>query len=251
MLGDFVDLSSEVLETPTFQGWLSHLSRSHQRFCHIVCLTLPSRLRRPSSTEIWSNAPSSRPVYRDANIADVCSSRLRWTSFLKHVPPPTAAWAHTVESYCCPVGSDGRVSEPTTLLIRRLLLLDPRQRITADQVLERYFSRHNSLLRLMHSLYVAPRDAAADDQVVPQLAPAAPARRTPHLHPPGASLENKVNQLQLMESKLFTVSERESDAEEEPDTGEEPAPAANPLLALSRHGVLEHIDGVLQRAERL
>ena len=138
------------------------------------------------------------------------------------------------------VSSDGRVSEPTTLLIRRLLLLDPRQRITADQVVEHYFGRHTNLLRMMHSMYPAPRELASDDQVVPQLAspPAAEQRRPPT--PAASSLETNVNQLQLMESKLFTVGA------ERPPTPTEPA-AANPLMALSRHDVIEHIDRVLER----
>ena len=132
------------------------------------------------------------------------------------------------------------------MLIRRLLLLDPRQRITADQVTEHYFGRHTNLLRLMHSMYPAPRELACDDQVVPQLAPSPPAgeqRRppTPASAAPGSSLETKVNQLQLMESKLFTVGA------ERPPTPSEPAAATNPLMALSRHDVIEHIDRVLQR----
>lgn len=137
------------------------------------------------------------------------------------------------------IPDDGRVSEPTTMLIRRLLLLDPRQRITADQVTERYFGRHNNLLRLMHRLYLAPRDTSNDDQVVPQLAEeAADERRPPPPVAPGSSLETKVNQLQLMESKLFLVGEEAARAE-----------PANPLLALSRHGVVEHIDRVLRRQQ--
>lgn len=129
------------------------------------------------------------------------------------------------------------------MLIRRLLLLDPRQRITADQVTEHYFGRHTNLLRLMHSMYPPPRDAAADDQVVPQLAAPAADDRRPPTPAPGSSLETKVNQLQLMESKLFTVGP-ERPPPERPDAAEAPA---NPLMALSRHGVIEHIDRVLQR----
>ncbi|KAF0298939.1 Serine/threonine-protein kinase 40 [Amphibalanus amphitrite] len=141
------------------------------------------------------------------------------------------------------IPDDGRVSEPTTMLIRRLLLLDPRQRITADQVTEHYFGRHTNLLRMMHSMYPAPRELASDDQVVPQLAspPAAEQRRPPTpVAAAASSLETNVNQLQLMESKLFTVGA------ERPPTPTEPAPA-NPLMALSRHDVIEHIDRVLQR----
>ena len=127
------------------------------------------------------------------------------------------------------------------MLIRRLLLLDPRQRITADQVTEHYFGRHTNLLRLMHSMYPAPRDAGCDDQVVPQLAPAPAAEpRRPPTPAPGSSLETKVNQLQLMESKLFTVGA------ERPPTPTEPA--GGPMVAgLTRHEALEHIDRVLQR----
>ena len=124
------------------------------------------------------------------------------------------------------------------MLIRRLLLLDPAQRITADQVTEHYFGRHTNLLRLMHSMYPAPRDTACDDQVVPQLASPAAEPRRPPTPAPGSSLETKVNQLQLMESKLFTVDP------EWPPTPPEPA---NPLMALSRHDVIEHIDRVMQR----
>ena len=127
------------------------------------------------------------------------------------------------------------------MLIRRLLLLDPRQRITADQVTEHYFGRHTNLLRLMHSMYPAPRDAGSDDQVVPQLAPPPAAEpRRPPTPAPGSSLETKVNQLQLMESKLFTVGA------ERPPTPTEPA-GAPVMTGLTRHEALEHIDRVLQR----
>lgn len=155
------------------------------------------------------------------------------------------------------IPDDGRVSEPTQMLIRRLLLLEPRQRISAEQVTQRYFGRQQSLLRLMQSLYPpGAGEGASDDQVVPQLRaeePAGPRRAAPGVpHAPGPSLESKVNQLQLMESKLFTVQEGEGKGEEEgvPLAEQSRLGREAPLGVQSRLGreaLLGQVDGVMPR----